>query len=58
MTTEAKKRAVEKYNKAHYERLYIRMRKEDAEQLKKTLGDRSINGFVLDAIREKLQREQ
>ena len=57
MATEAKKKAIEKYNKAHYERLYIRLRKEDAEELKKTLGERSINGYVVEAIKEKLQRE-
>lgn len=58
MATAAKIRAVEKYNAKSYERLTVRIRKEDADEIRAAIGDRSINGFVNDAIREKIEREK
>lgn len=55
--TEAKKRAVEKYNKKTYDKITIRVRKEETETIKAAAaasGD-SLNAFCLNAIREKIQ---
>ena len=57
MNTKAKIRAVEKYNAKTYDRIYVRMKKADAEILKAFLNGRSLNGFINDAIQEKLERE-
>ena len=56
--TEAKKRAVEKYNAKSYERLTVRIRKDKIEELREALKNRSINGFINDAIWEKIEREK
>jgi len=55
---EAKKRAVEKYNAENYERLTIRIRKENADEIRQAIGSRSINSFVNEAITEKIEREK
>lgn len=56
--SKAHEKAVERYNAKTYERLYIRMKKDDAQALKEFLGDGSINKFVNDAIAEKMKREK
>ena len=58
MTTKAKQQAVERYNAKTYERLAIRIRKDEAEEIKSAIGERSINGFVVEAIHEKIEREK
>lgn len=58
MSSEAKMRAVERYNAKTYDRIYVRMKKADAEHLKAHLNGRSVNGFINDAIQEKLEREK
>lgn len=57
MATEAKKRAIERYNAKTYDRIYVRMKKADAERMKQHIGDRSVNGFINEAIAEKIERE-
>lgn len=57
MTTKAKQQAIERYNAKTYDRIYIRMRKDDAQALKDYLKGKSINKFVNDAIAEKIERE-
>lgn len=54
----AHEKAVERYNAKTYDRIYVRMKKEDAEILKAHLQGRSINGFINDAIKEKLEKEK
>lgn len=58
MNTEAKKRAVAKYNAKTYTEIKLRLRKEDAQALKEYLNGRSANGFINAAIAEKLEREK
>ena len=58
MSTQAKQRAVERYNAKTYDRIYVRMKKADAERMRAQLGGRSVNGFINDAIAEKLEREK
>ena len=58
MTTEAKKRAVAKYNAKTYTEIKLRLRKEDAQALKEHLNGRSANGFINEAISEKIERER
>ncbi len=57
MTTEAKKRAVAKYNAKTYTEIKLRLRKDEAESLKEYLNGRSAIGFITEAIREKLEKE-
>ena len=58
MNSKAKIRAVERYNAKTYDRIYVRMRKEEAQALKEYLDGKSINGFINDAITEKIEREK
>ena len=58
MATAAKIRAVEKYNAKSYERLTVRIKKTDADEIRAAIGSRSINGFINEAIREKIEREK
>lgn len=58
MASEAKKRAVARYNAKSYSEIKLRMRKEDADAFREYLNGRSANGFINDAIREKIDREQ
>ena len=51
-------KAVAKYNAKTYERVTLRLKKEDAEILRVFLGGRSANGFINDAIKEKMEREK
>lgn len=56
--SKAHQRAVEKYNDKTYDRLTIRIKKTDIEEIKAAIGTRSINGYVNEAIREKIEREK
>ena len=58
MASEAKKRAVAKYNAKSYAEIKLRMRKEDAEAFREYLNGRSANGFINEAIQEKMNREK
>jgi hypothetical protein len=53
----AHERAVARYNAKTYTEVKLRLRKEDADNLKQHLAGRSANGFINDAIREKIERE-
>ena len=55
--SKAHQKAVEKYNALNYERLTVRIRKEDAALIRAAVGERSMNGFILEAINEKIERE-
>lgn len=57
--SDAQKRATIKYDKENYIRIVARLRKDDKERLDKHLlaHNYSINGFVNEAILEKIQRE-
>jgi uncharacterized protein (DUF1778 family) len=57
--SDAQRRAVAKYNSANYDTIYLRVPKGEKEQIKNhadSIGE-SVNGFILQAIREKMERE-
>lgn len=58
MASVAKMRAVAKYNAKSYSEIKVRMRKEDAEAFREYLNGRSANGFINEAITEKIEREK
>lgn len=58
MNSKAKLEAVERYNKKTYDKITVRVRKDEAERIRAAVGDRSLNGFILDAIREKISSEK
>ena len=51
-------KAVAKYNAKNYEKLSLRLRKDEVKELREYLNGRSMNGFINDAIREKMERER
>ena len=53
----AKIAANNRYTEKTYDRFTFRCRKEEAERIRAAVGDRSMNGFILEAIREKIERE-
>ena len=55
-STNAHIRAVEKYNAKNYDRLTFRVKKEDTERIKKAVDGGSINGFIYNAVMEKIER--
>lgn len=57
MNSKAKLAAVERYNQKTYDKITLRVRKEEGEKIRAAVGDRSMNGFILEAIREKIERE-
>ena len=58
MGSQAKIRAVAKYNAKTYTEIKLRLKKDDAERLKAYLDGRSANGFINEAIAEKIEREK
>ena len=58
MNSQAKIRAVARYNAKTYSEIKVRLKKADAETLRDHLGGRSANSFINDAIAEKIQREK
>ena len=58
MNSQAKLRAVEKYNAKNYDRLTVRLKKDDMQALRDYVGSGSINGFITQAIQEKIDREK
>ena len=50
--------AVAKYNAATYERYTFRLKKEEAKMFRDALNGKSVNGFIRDAIIEKIEREK
>ena len=58
MNSKAKLAAVERYNQKTYDKITLRVRKEEAEKIRAAVGDQSLNGFILEAIREKIEKEK
>ena len=58
LMSKAHEKAVAKYNAKTYTEVKLRLRKEDAEELRVFLDGRSANGFINAAIREKIDREK
>lgn len=56
--SEAQKRAVAKYNAKAYDRIELKVPKGKKEEIKKTADKcgRSLNGFISEAIDEKMSR--
>lgn len=55
--SKAHQEAVERYNAKNYTRLTVRLKNEDVDRIKAAIGPRSVNGFVVEAIEEKIERE-
>ena len=56
--SDAQRRAVAKYNSANYDTIYFRVPKGEKEQIKDAadcVGE-SLNGYILQAVREKMER--
>lgn len=49
--------AVDRYNKKTYVEFKFRARKEDAEMIRAAAGGRSMNAFIYEAVREKIERD-
>lgn len=56
--SKAHEKAVAKYNAKTYTEIKLRLRKDDATKLKEFLNGKSANGFINEAIKEKIEREQ
>lgn len=55
--TEAQKRATAKYEKENYDKVLLRMRKGLKDEILSFIGEgSSVNGFIIEAITEKLER--
>lgn len=57
--SEAQKKAVAKYNAANYDTVYLRVPKGEKDRIKDhadSIGE-SLNGFILQAIRERMERD-
>ena len=55
--SEAKRRAITKYDQKSVEKTTVRLKKGTRARIEAT-GAASINGFITDAIEEKLNREK
>lgn len=58
--SEARKRANAKYNAKAYTKLMVRIRKEDEDAIRTAIeaSGESVNGYILKAIRQRMEREQ
>lgn len=58
--SEARKRANAKYNAKAYTKLMVRIRKEDEDAIRAAIeaSGESVNGYILKAIRQRMEREQ
>ena len=58
--SEARKRANAKYNAKAYTKLMVRIRKEDEEEIRAAIeaSGESVNGYILKAIRQRMERER
>ena len=52
----ARIKANRKYMEKAYKRISVYIRNEDVEALDRARGDQSLNGFITEAIREKIDR--
>lgn len=55
--TEAMMRAIDTYQKKAYFKALVRFKKEDEELIREMAGD-SLNGFIVQAVMEKIERER
>ena len=53
--SEAQKRATAKYEKENYDKVLVRFPKGTKDKILQS-GAKSVNGFVIDAVKEKLER--
>lgn len=53
----AKIKANRKYDAKTYDKFTIRVKKTDMDKAREIMGDMSVNGFINQAIREKIDRE-
>jgi len=53
----ARMKANHKYDAKTYDKLTIRVKKTDMERVRALIGDQSLNGFINQAILEKVDRE-
>ena len=58
--SEAQKRAVAKYNAANYDTIYLRVPKGERETIKARADSagESLNGYILQAVRERMEQEE
>lgn len=54
----AKIAANRRYMEKAYKRVSVYLKNEDVEEIERARGDRSLNGFINEAIREKIEREK
>ena len=54
--TEAQKRATAKYERENYDKVLTRFPKGTKEKILQT-GAKSVNGFIISAVNEKIERE-
>ena len=54
--TEAKKRAIEKYNKKNYDKITVRVRKDETESIRAAADQagESLNYYILEAVRQRM----
>ena len=55
--SKAHEKAVAKYNAKTYTEIKLRLKKDDADNLKKYLAGSSANKFINEAIKEKMDRD-
>ena len=57
MNSEAKKRAIEKYNKKNYDKITIRVRKDETDSIKQAAAasGESLNAYILNAVKDKMK---
>lgn len=58
--SEAKKRANAKYDAKAYAKILLRIRAEEIDEIRAAIeaSGESVNGFILKAIRQRMEREQ
>ena len=54
--TEAQMRATANYEKKAYDKVLVRLPKGTKERIANVIGSRSLNGFIVDTITEKLEK--
>lgn len=57
-TSKSQMKAVRRYDENNYDRITVRVPKGYREELKEKLHPESINGFILKAIAEKMERDK
>ena len=55
--SKAHEQAVKRYNAKTYSEFTLRLKKEDADELRAHLNGMSANGYITQAIKEKMERD-